>query len=113
MAQSRPACQVQEDRAMHFGFNVHYPERNRVTDLDEGRNVFDLCVAAAQAAEESGFDSVWYSDHFMFVEPDPNVEVELLECFTGLAALAACTQRVKLGPYVLGAPYRNAALTAK
>jgi F420-dependent oxidoreductase-like protein len=97
---------------MQFGFNVHYPTRNPRTDSEE-HNVFDISLASALAAEESGFDSIWYSDHFMFGEPGDEVETELLECFTALGALAARTSRVKLGPYVLGAPYRNAALTAK
>ena len=97
---------------MQFGFNVHYPTRNAHRDMEE-HNVFDISLASALAAEESGFDSIWYSDHFMFGEPGGEVEVELLECFTALAALAARTTRVKVGPYVLGVPYRNAALTAK
>lgn len=97
---------------MQFGFNVHYPTRNARGDAPE-HNVFDISLAAALAAEESGFDSIWYSDHFMFGEPGGDVEVELLECFTALAALAARTTRVRLGPYVPGAPYRNAAMTAK
>jgi F420-dependent oxidoreductase-like protein len=101
------------EEAMQFGLNVHYPQRRRTTPPDEEHNVFDLCVAAAVAAEESGFESIWYSDHFMFGDPSDDTEVELLECFTALAALAARTERVMLGPYVLGAAYRNAALTAK
>jgi F420-dependent oxidoreductase-like protein len=97
---------------MRFGFNVHYSHRNRGTDPDREANLFDVSLAAARAAEETGFDSVWYSDHFMFAG-EGGVEVGILECFSALAALAARTNRVKLGPYVAGVPYRNPALTAK
>lgn len=97
---------------VRFGFNVHYPTRRRDAE-GEDHNVWDISLAAARSAEESGFDSIWYSDHFMFGGPGDDIEVELLECLTALGALAATTSRVKIGPYVLGAPYRNAALTAK
>ena len=36
-----------------------------------------------------------------------------MECFTTLGAIAALTDRIRLGQLVLGVPYRNPALTAK
>lgn len=65
----------------------------------------------ATDAEEMGFDSIWLSDHFTTLEDQPDAIV--LEAITCLSALAAVTQRIRLGTLVLGAAYRNAALTAK
>jgi alkanesulfonate monooxygenase SsuD/methylene tetrahydromethanopterin reductase-like flavin-dependent oxidoreductase (luciferase family) len=65
----------------------------------------------AADAEQLGFDSIWLSDHFTTVEEEPDAIV--LEAFTCLSALAAVTERIRLGTLVLCAAYRNAALTGK
>jgi F420-dependent oxidoreductase-like protein len=68
-------------------------------------------VAVAQQAEAIGFESIWLFDHFHTV-PRPTLEITF-EAFTSLAALAAETERVRLGHIVLCAAYRNPALTTK
>lgn len=68
-------------------------------------------VAVAQTAERLGFESLWVFDHVQTV-PVPADEITF-ESFTTLTAIAALTQRVRLGHVVLCAPFRNAALTAK
>jgi F420-dependent oxidoreductase-like protein len=68
-------------------------------------------VAVAHEAEGLGFDSLWLFDHVQ-TEPVPTDEITF-EAFTGLAALAAETARVRLGHLVLCAGYRNPALVAK
>lgn len=65
----------------------------------------------ALQAERIGFESIWLFDHFHTV-PRPTLEITF-EAFTSLAALAAHTQRVRLGHVVLCAGYRNPALTTK
>jgi F420-dependent oxidoreductase-like protein len=65
----------------------------------------------ARQADALGFESIWLFDHFHTV-PRPTDEITF-ESFTTLAALAAETQRVRLGHIVLCAAYRNPALTAK
>src|SRR5918999_4050148 len=68
-------------------------------------------VEVAQAADQLGFESIWIFDHFHTV-PDPTDEMTF-ESFTSLAALAALTERVRLGQIVICAGFRNPALVAK
>lgn len=68
-------------------------------------------VAVARQADGLGFESVWLFDHFHTV-PKPTDELTL-ESFTSLAALAASTERVRLGQVVICNGFRNPALTAK
>jgi F420-dependent oxidoreductase-like protein len=68
-------------------------------------------VAVAQQAERIGFESVWLFDHFHTV-PRPTDEITF-ESFTSLAALAALTERVRIGQIVICNGFRNPALTAK
>lgn len=68
-------------------------------------------VAVAQQAERLGFESIWLFDHFHTV-PRPTDEITF-ESFTSLAALAALTDRVRLGHIVLCNGFRNPALVAK
>jgi F420-dependent oxidoreductase-like protein len=65
----------------------------------------------ARQAEELGFESIWLFDHFHTV-PRPTDEITF-ESFTSLAALAAITERVRLGHIVICTAFRNPALTAK
>ncbi len=68
-------------------------------------------VAVAQQAERIGAESVWLFDHFHTV-PKPTDEMTF-ESFTSLSALAALTERVRLGQVVICNGFRNPALTAK
>jgi len=63
------------------------------------------------AAEASGLDSIWAADHLIFREDGLSSGIH--ECWTILAAVAAITERVEVGPLVLALPFRNPALTAK
>ncbi len=79
-------------------------------DLPEGENHWERLLAVARLAEELGFESVWYEDHFMFRDDEDGPRHGNLECLT---TLAASTERVGIGALVAGAPYRNPALLAK
>jgi len=68
-------------------------------------------VRVAQQAERLGFESIWLFDHFHTV-PRPTDEITF-ESFTSLSALAAVTERVRLGHIVICTAFRNPALTAK
>jgi F420-dependent oxidoreductase-like protein len=78
-------------------------------------NPWDAVARAARALDESAFDSLWLYDHFLYEGGYPGhpVPEPAMECFTTLGAIAAVTQRIRLGQLVLGVPYRNPAMTAK
>jgi F420-dependent oxidoreductase-like protein len=65
----------------------------------------------ARQAEQLGFESIWLFDHFHTV-PRPTDEITF-ESFTSLSALAALTNRVRIGHIVICTAFRNPALTAK
>jgi probable F420-dependent oxidoreductase len=69
-------------------------------------------VSMARAAEESGFDSVWLGDHLLYRDPG-TPERGPWEAWTQLAALAAATQRVTLGPLVACAGFHPPGVLAK
>jgi probable F420-dependent oxidoreductase len=53
----------------------------------------------ARAAEEVGFDSIWLGDHHLYRD-DGRPERGPWDAWTTLAALAASTERMRLGPMV-------------
>lgn len=75
--------------------------------------LFGKVADLAQAAEDSGFESVWVMDHFYQLPPLGGRDRPMLECYTLLGALGARTNRVRLGALVGGVTYRNPALVAK
>ena len=72
---------------------------------------FPELIHMAQTAEQVGFDSVWLGDHLLYdlsVGPRGPWEV-----WTSLAALAASTERVLLGPLVASAGFHEPTMLAK
>ena len=64
----------------------------------------------ASEAERLGFESIWVSDHFFMT--DDSLDINCLECWTVLTALARDTSRLRLGAMVASQSYRNPALSA-
>ena len=82
-----------------------------------GRPVsWDQVRDAAVTAERAGFESLWVSDH-LFLDwgkyGGPDDPQGSLECWTTLSALAASTERVRLGSLTICNDLRNPALLAK
>jgi probable F420-dependent oxidoreductase len=65
----------------------------------------------ARLIEDSGFDGIWVGDHLLYEEQ--GVRVGPWEAFTQLAAIAAITERVELGPLVAAQPFHEPAILAK
>lgn len=81
----------------------------------EERISWQAVVDWAVKAEKLGFSSVWLSDHLFYDlgrYGGPVGEQRGVECFTGLAALATATTRVRLGSLVACNDFRNPALLA-
>jgi probable F420-dependent oxidoreductase len=66
----------------------------------------------ALRAEEVGFDSVWVGDHLMYDLPDGSTRGPY-EAWTTLAAIAAVTKRVEIGPLVASTSFHAPAMLAK
>jgi F420-dependent oxidoreductase-like protein len=70
-------------------------------------------AAIAGAADDAGFGFLAVSDHFLQIGMLAPPERGMLEAYTTLGYLAACTTRVKLLTLVTGAIYRHPGILAK
>lgn len=72
---------------------------------------FPELIAMAQTAEAVGFDSVWFGDHLIY---DLDVGARgPWEAWTTLAAVAASTSTIQLGPLVASTGFHAPAMLAK
>ena len=88
-----------------IGVGIQLPEVEREVRWPE-------LLAMARAAESGGFDSIWLGDHLLY-RGDGRPERGPWEAWTLLAALAAATERVRLGPLVACAGFHAPGLIAK
>src|SRR3954454_23661901 len=84
---------------------VQLPEVERFVSWPE---YLDL----ARRSEEAGFDSIWVGDHLIYDLPDGSTRGPY-EAWTTLAAIAAVTERVEIGPLVASAGFHAPAMLAK
>ena len=70
-------------------------------------------VELAHHCEASGWDGIYFADHFMpnSADDEPH-DGPTLECWSVVAALAAVTERLRLGTLVCGNTYRHPAVLA-
>lgn len=83
---------------------VQLPEVERVVRWPEIERM-------ARLIEDSGFDSIWVGDHLLY--KDGGKTLGPWEAFTQLAAIAAVTDRVEIGPLVAAQPFHEPAILAK
>jgi alkanesulfonate monooxygenase SsuD/methylene tetrahydromethanopterin reductase-like flavin-dependent oxidoreductase (luciferase family) len=84
---------------------IQLPEVEREVRWPEVRGI-------ARTAERSGFDSVWLGDHMLY-RGDGRPERGPWDVWTQLAALAAVTERVSLGPLVAATAFHAPGLIAR
>ena len=70
-------------------------------------------ATVARTADEGGFEFIAVMDHFFQIRSVGPPEHEMLEAYTTLGYLAACTSRAKLLTLVTGAVYRYPGVLAK
>ena len=84
---------------------IQLPEVERVVRWRE-------VAAIGRAVEHSGFDSIWLGDHMLYRD-ERRGERGPWDAWTQLAALAAVTTRVRLGPLVAAAPFHAPGILAR
>jgi alkanesulfonate monooxygenase SsuD/methylene tetrahydromethanopterin reductase-like flavin-dependent oxidoreductase (luciferase family) len=93
------------DRRRPLKVGVQLPEVEREVRWSE---ILDM----ARAAEAVGLDSLWVGDHLVFRYSDRPSRGPL-EAWSMLAALAAVTERVEIGPLVAATSFHAPAMIAK
>ena len=89
----------------HVRLGIQLPEVERVVRWPE-------YLAMARAAEDLGFDSLWVGDHLLY-RNDGRPERGPQEAWTLLAAIAAVTRRVTIGPLVACTAFHPPGVLAK
>jgi alkanesulfonate monooxygenase SsuD/methylene tetrahydromethanopterin reductase-like flavin-dependent oxidoreductase (luciferase family) len=69
-------------------------------------------LAIARTAEAAGYDSIWVGDHMLYRD-EGGQERGPWDVWTALAALAASTERVQLGPLVASTAFHPPGLIAR
>lgn len=85
---------------------IHLPEVERPASW---RDLMHM----AQTAEAVGFDSIWVADHLLYRDERHQSDVAPWEAWSMLAALAAVTERIEIGPLVACTAFHNPAIIAK
>ena len=93
-------------------YGLQLPDFSWIVDADPPTTM-DRLRAGAEAAEQSGFSSLWVMDHMLQLPPLGGPGASILEGYVTLGALAAVTRRAELGTLVTGVTYRNPAHLAK
>src|SRR6185437_11034767 len=70
-------------------------------------------ATVARAADDAGFEFISVMDHFFQIRVAGPPENDMLEAYTTLGYLAACTSRAKLLTLVTGAVYRHPGILGK
>jgi probable F420-dependent oxidoreductase len=93
----------ESSRAIRVGIQLPEVERNvRWSEI----------LSMARRAEDAGFDSIWFGDHLLYRFADGSTRGPW-EAWSTLAALAAATTTIRIGPLVACTAFHNPAVLAK
>lgn len=95
-------------RPLKVGIMLPESEREMAGDTAGWSDFLEM----ARTIEDLGFDSLWFADHLLMKVPG-NEPQGAWEAWSMLAAFAAVTKRIEIGPFVTSTGYRNPALIAK
>jgi alkanesulfonate monooxygenase SsuD/methylene tetrahydromethanopterin reductase-like flavin-dependent oxidoreductase (luciferase family) len=96
---------TEQTRARPLKVGVQLPEVERVAPWSD-------LARMATTAEALGYDSIWVGDHLLYREPGTETRGPW-EAWTVMAAVAAITSRVEIGPLVACTSFHNPAMIAK
>lgn len=92
-----------------FGLQIPWFSWPGTTPGDHRRVLRD----AAEAAEESGYSSLWVMDHFLQLPVMGDPTLDMHESYATLGYLAGVTERITLGTLVTGVTYRHPGILVK
>jgi alkanesulfonate monooxygenase SsuD/methylene tetrahydromethanopterin reductase-like flavin-dependent oxidoreductase (luciferase family) len=96
---------AEQSRNRPLKVGVQLPEVERVAPWSD-------LARMATTAEALGYDSIWVGDHLIFRDADKAPRGPW-EAWTVMAAIAAITERVEIGPLVACTSFHNPAMIAK
>jgi alkanesulfonate monooxygenase SsuD/methylene tetrahydromethanopterin reductase-like flavin-dependent oxidoreductase (luciferase family) len=96
---------AEQSRNRPLKVGVQLPEVERVAPWSD-------LARMATTAEALGYDSIWVGDHLIFRDGDKAPRGPW-EAWTVMAAIAAITERVEIGPLVACTSFHNPAMMAK
>jgi F420-dependent oxidoreductase-like protein len=79
-------------------------------DVSQHQLQWPQILERVRYAEQAGFDGAWVFDHFKPLYGDPGGPC--MEAYTLMSALAASTERIRLGALVTGVTYRHPSILA-